>query len=251
MTKKKKLTPEEYKVIARKKGEWMLKCLERDKLKKEEELLESWFGYAHDERFCDARINITKDTKLFQEESEFGVGAWIKVPASKDVMYSDGYSQAARIIYDSISEKKGNSNFLVYPLIFIYRQCLELKLKELIRAGFKVLNNELKQEIEPQLKTFNNGEIEKVHKLNLLWNDVKILASGLKFEQDEEWKEAEIILNQFHEEDPNGVSFRFPYSHNWKTIKNTIDLYHFASLMDITILFLDGIRDLVYEIEEA
>src|SRR5260370_16784696 len=52
-----------------------------------------------------------------------------------DYAYAEGYRLAARLIADHVIEKRWDTDFLVYPIVFLYRHNVELQLKRLIPQG--------------------------------------------------------------------------------------------------------------------
>ena len=76
-----------------------------------------------------------KDDKLFIDETDSSKGAWIKNPAGGFFLYSEGYKNAGNLLLDKCLEQGSDNytrNSLVYPMIFNYRQYIELTLKNLI-----------------------------------------------------------------------------------------------------------------------
>lgn len=85
----------------------------------------------------------SKTDKIFKEESSPSTGAWIANPADKKFLYSEGYKEAALSIIEKCKESGFWNNILVYPLIFLFRHYLELRLKELITASKQLANPDL------------------------------------------------------------------------------------------------------------
>lgn len=174
---------------------------------------------------------------LFQEESNSDYGAWVKNPANKFFLYSQGYLMAANLIYDSINESPLLQNTLVYPMIFNYRQFLELRLKELTLIGNKQLGRE--------------KDFEEVHFLKKLWNEYRnnILS---KLEPDIDTTllgDVERLILEFDAEDPQSMNYRFPHqkldkgaapsTRKESLSRQTLDLKNFRTTIDKLIHFLD------------
>lgn len=57
-------------------------------------------------------------------------------------VYTEGYKAAADIVVDRIKRGQGHQDFLVYPVMFLYRQYLELIAKNLIRNAWALLDED-------------------------------------------------------------------------------------------------------------
>jgi len=124
------------------------------------------------------------------------------VPASslsKDqdwYFYINGYKDAADLIVTHAGE--GDPRKLMYPIMFLYRQHLELALKDLIRDGRRLLGW---QEAFP-----------KTHRIDELWR----LCVGLLDElspgttDNEETKHTTRLIAEFCTVDPTSEAFRYP-----------------------------------------
>ena len=59
-------------------------------------------------------------------------GGWIR--------YAEGYRRAAALMVEYVSQRNRDQDFLVFPIVFCYRQYLELQMKHLIREGSRLLD---------------------------------------------------------------------------------------------------------------
>ena len=82
------------------------------------------------------------------------------VRETDDYAYSEGYRLAGRIVADSVIQRSMNSDFLVYPIVFLYRHNVELQLKRLIPIGAFLVNQEISEDDRKRLLE---------HSLNRLW----------------------------------------------------------------------------------
>ena len=55
-------------------------------------------------------------------------------------MYAEGYKVAGNVLVEYIKEKQFDQDYLVYPIVFLYRQYIELQLKAIIRDGNQLLD---------------------------------------------------------------------------------------------------------------
>lgn len=113
-----------------------------------------------------------KTDSIFKDEVNPDYGAWLKNPANKFFLYSEGYKEAGKKLWEFCIENRFYANTLIYPLVFNYRQFLELRLKELIIMGYKYLDTE---------KDFSDE-----HSLIRLWNTYRneILPQIEQIEKD-------------------------------------------------------------------
>lgn len=171
-----------------------------------------------------------KEDQLFIEEKSPAGGAWLKNPTNKFFLYSEGYKEAGNELFKFCIKGTLYRNLLIYPLIFVYRQFLELRLKELIIMGYDYI---------PEAKDFPDE-----HNLDNLWKLYRhdILSKIESIDKDI-LDNVENVILQFHNEDPKSMSFRYPVTkapNRQETItRDTIDLVNFKEVMDKLIYFLD------------
>jgi hypothetical protein len=85
-----------------------------------------------------------------------------------------GYRIAAGLLVDRIRQRSSEQSFLFYPLVFLYRHCIELMLKRLILAFDEpsVRNvTQLSPLSDDQLASLGKGG--KAHSLQWLWDMVR------------------------------------------------------------------------------
>jgi len=138
--------------------------------------------------------------------------------------YPDAYKEAADKLVDQI-EGHSWEDGLVFPVVFLYRHYVELKLKYLI-IEFDMLGGTVISD-----KEFNR------HELVPLWNYVKGhigCISGAVWDK-EILRSLESLIKELDQLDPN--SYRFRYSHDIKfqanPLPDSISLGHFKEGMAI------------------
>ncbi|MGH7451463.1 MAG: hypothetical protein ACRENG_08980, partial [bacterium] len=140
-----------------------------------------------------------KGDVLFKSDNDWSNNACLNfLHSSQELyLYAHGYKQAADILVDHISATKRDQDILVYPIVFLYRHCIELYLKEIITEGNILLD-------EPK-------EMPTGHKIDVLWKDCKIILEKLQFDSTKDELEAvDEIISQFSEKDPLSFAFRYP-----------------------------------------
>ena len=177
-----------------------------------------------------------QDDQLFIEESNPKYGAWLKNPANKFFLYSEGYKEAGKQLLDFCTKNTFYANTLIYPLIFNYRQFVELRLKELIIMGYRFHGID---------KDFSDE-----HSLVKLWNTYrKEIVEPLKEIEKSILDNVERVISQFNSEDPKSMCFRYPVStgpNRKKSInRETLDLGNFKKVIDKLIFFFDWQWDML------
>jgi len=152
----------------------------------------------------DEQILMAKNDRKF--ESVFCVGDdwqsnacinWANDPIS---LFAIGYKGAADNLVKYILLKARDQDTMVYPILFLYRQYIELRLKEIIREGNILLEKD---------ETF-----PKHHNMVSLWKNVKEISKEV-FKNEEELLDlshAEHVIIEFAKIDPGSFSFRYPES---------------------------------------
>ena len=82
-----------------------------------------------------------KGDQLFKPyNTVFTQNALISTGEKAFILYSKGYKNAAIKVWESFDGSAGQASTLVYPLIFLNRHFLELRLKELVGIVNTILN---------------------------------------------------------------------------------------------------------------
>jgi HEPN domain-containing protein len=111
-------------------------------------------------------------------------------------VYAIGYKQAADIIVDYVKAKRGDQDFLVYPILFNYRQYIELALKGILRDARLLLD-------EP-------GGVPPTHNLLDLWREVRPLLLRVEPNAEADLKPTDEYFDRFARLDPTSFRFRYP-----------------------------------------
>lgn len=112
--------------------------------------------------------------------------------------YAMGYKMAGDTLVQYIADNNRDQDFLVYPIAFLYRQYLELRLKELIFVSSMLLDQD--------------AEIPKTHNLISLWRQARPNFESV-------WPDAETKghlaaiedrIKELCELDSGSYAFRYP-----------------------------------------
>jgi hypothetical protein len=152
-------------------------------------------------------------------------------------LYCDGYSQAADALVEHFINNHGDNNSLyyhsqAYPILFLYRHYLELRLKELLVAYGHLFGEPAK---------FDH------HGLIALWRRAREnhrrSSTESSQEIDADLDVLEEIINQFDQVDLNSESFRYPVRKDGKTVTLPpiqVDLQRLKEAMRWASYVLDG-----------
>jgi hypothetical protein len=147
--------------------------------------------------------------------------------------YSTGYVAAGRVILEHLREHPRERDSLAFPILFLFRHYLELRLKEVaIRAGI-LLDAE-----EP---------IVKRHNLSFLWTTTRPLIE--KAYPDDERSildRAEAAIAKINDLDPDSMRFRYPVTSTGGPSFPGVEYINPADIVDDlqeTLELLDGVTE--------
>lgn len=137
------------------------------------------------------------DDELFSRDIDWWHNACLDPFHADWYVYIEGYKRAAKVLVEQIKNNRSDLDVLVYPIIFLYRQYMELLLKSIISNGRKLLDQ--------------SGDFPKHHRLDKLWVEARMLLEEV-YEGDprKELDEIQDYINQFCGKDPFGSAFRYP-----------------------------------------
>ncbi len=107
-----------------------------------------------------ARIREPLFTSKAAPDSESYLNACLHVTPEGWDTYAEGYKRAGDILVQYVVDNGRDQDFLVYPVAFLYRQYLELRLKELILVGSRLLGKD--------------ADIPMEHDLEKLWRKARL-----------------------------------------------------------------------------
>lgn len=126
--------------------------------------------------------------------------------------YAQGYKTAADVCVEYVMNTHRDHDVLVYPIVFNYRQYVELSLKSIIVDARRLLD-------EP-------GSAPLTHNLLTLWNTARPLLLGAEPKGEQTViANVDACLKRFDQLDPTSQSFRYPVDGDGQTTLPG-DLYH-------------------------
>lgn len=178
---------------------------------------------------------------LFTPSSDWWHNACLNFMGIDFNAYAVGYKQAADFLVERVKRTRRHQDTLVYPIAFLYRQYIELRLKELIRIGSYLLDIPL-------------SDKKQTHEIFFLWKNCRnILEQIHPNENKEDFSEIENYIQQYAQIDPQSTAFRYPTDKkgepSLKGLKH-INLRNLAEIMEKVAILLDGASeelDLIFQ----
>ena len=173
-----------------------------------------------------------KREQIFRSNIDWWHNACLSYYPDQLDMHALGYKHAGDFLAQHVIKTRRHQDVLVYPLVFLYRQYLELQLKELIKAGSLLIDK--------------SQGFHKHHKIDVLWRHCrKILKEAYAEDCSEDFDAVEDCIKQFSEHDPTSTAFRYPIDEKGKKSLPGlihINLKNFSEIMDNLASLLDAAR---------
>jgi len=173
---------------------------------------------------------------------------WLASREVDDSFFALAFKEAGDKIVKELNRgedrERGEKFFL--PIAYLYRHCLELKMKTIIRQGIRLQLIEKNKKISDVLRT---------HNLSQLWNALKKVVQAYWPEgPQEELQAAEQIVEKFHAVDKSGQNLRYGRDKSGEStlhkLPESVELTHLQEVLEAIFNFLDGCQaGLEYEID--
>ncbi len=135
---------------------------------------------------------------VFCSDNDWQANACLNWSHNPLELYAIGYKKAGDRLVEFVLTNARDQDVLIYPIVFLYRQYVELRLKEIIREG-RILLEE-------------GHDFPKHHKIWDLWCITKKIAIKA-FENENEPSAldyTEHVIKEFSQIDPDSFAFRYP-----------------------------------------
>ncbi|MEE8167729.1 MAG: hypothetical protein V3T58_02510 [Candidatus Hydrothermarchaeales archaeon] len=143
-------------------------------------------------------------------------------------IYAEGYKRAGDWLFERVNQGRADQDFVVYPIVFLYRHAIELKLKWIIEIGGRLID-------EPR-------DLRISHDLIALWKECREILEKVWSEGSSDTLDtAEKIINQFSKEDPESMTFRYPVDTDGNFLIPDSKLINLENLKDV----VEGIYNLL------
>ena len=142
---------------------------------------------------------------LFSGDKDWKANACLNWGPDTMSLYIEGYRKAADKLVDEAVESGTNQDILVFPISFLYRQYIELQLKQIISESNIFLDE--------------GATFPQHHKINDLWKKAYSLMNRITKDHDNTIKDyitnkdvqgIKKIITEFVKIDPDSFSFRYP-----------------------------------------
>lgn len=137
------------------------------------------------------------------------------------ILMFEGYRKSADALVDQALEDWSEANYLIYPILFLYRHALELNLKYIINVYGRYVG------VEPVWNT---------HKFNVLWPRFLEVLEGFGTEDPDRADEiVGGVVAQFGNIDPGSFSHRYPcdrFGNPIPLVQNRVNLETLKDVMD-------------------
>jgi hypothetical protein len=179
---------------------------------------------------------------LFTSDADWRHDACINQKVIHDFdLYAEGYKTAGDILVRHVIEHSSDQDILVYPIVFLYRQHIELRLKEIIREGSRLLGD--------------SSDFPAKHELHILWPIAKGIIKKI-WPQGDSKEEAFIdhFVKEFSAIDSKSDSFRYPENRSGQNpLENLshLGIKHFAEMAERVSIFLYGVSAAITDYSEA
>jgi hypothetical protein len=170
-------------------------------------------------------------SSLFHGAGGERLQAGVDYPRDTHELMTEGYLRGARRIIDSLSGDGREADFLVYPVVYLYRHWFELRLKDIIQGGRILLQ-------EGSGYPHNHG-------LHHLWPIARALMEKVwsESERPPQFDLINAAVADFRKFDSDSQSFRYPFNtgglHPLAALRK-VDLEHFSDQMEKIAEFLDA-----------
>ena len=163
---------------------------------------------------------------LFKSDTDWWNNAYITREPDKMWVYAHSYKLAADKLVQYVNEHEQKQDYLVFPIVFLYRHSIELWLKHIIELG-------------NALYDVDEG-FPKSHLIDRLWQEArKVAEKAWPTAPREELEEVEAYLKVLHSIDPGSFAFRYPTNKDGA-----------PSLPDITYVNLRHFSEVANKIDE-
>jgi hypothetical protein len=166
---------------------------------------------------------------------------WASNPKGEFVLYGDAYHAAGKKLLEAYAASRGYDLDSV-PIVFLYRQALELNLKSAIIHGNSILRLEGRPEVADE-------EIFRSHSLIKLFVAVEKIIESMGWKDGyakgciENFEDCRRIIEDFNKIDPQSYAFRYPIDTKGKGSLShhfAFDVHLFAERLDPLIELLSG-----------
>jgi hypothetical protein len=167
--------------------------------------------------------SLTEKDILFKTPVNTKGAAWNRAWFENFGGYADKYHDTIVLLYKNVQDRF-DKDYVVYPLVFLARHCIELRLKSICR-----------------IMCIDDPNVMKKHSLLSLWHLIDKAYSGIK---EEQYHNAARLIEELNNKDTKSDTFRYPIdkNNNPTRIAEFIDIDNFYNIFIKLYNFLEGIE---------
>ncbi|MCU1311321.1 MAG: hypothetical protein JWO20_2446 [Candidatus Angelobacter sp.] len=199
----------------------------------------------HDNRTALPAVPRKRDLLFRGDLPDWKNNACLKTMGNGDpIAYKEGYRRGAALLAQHVATNGRDQDFLVYPIVFLYRHHIELVLKRIMTRAPYLIDASLTDQEKQHL-----GK----HRLDLLWEDLKsklgaiCKSAGWSAPSREDIEGIDNYIRQIALVDSNSFSFRYAVSKeglcSLPEKLTHINLRHFAEMMERLASYFEGIDE--------
>jgi hypothetical protein len=146
-----------------------------------------------------------KSDVLFGPGADWQANACVNYGTS-EIAYQSGYRRAALHLAEHVCDTGRGQDFLIYPIVYLYRHHIELALKSIISVSCFLLDRDM---TDKDLETLGRHDLDK------LWNLARPLLNatcelvGQSALPADDLDGIDSYISQLHTHDPDGQRFRY------------------------------------------
>jgi hypothetical protein len=144
--------------------------------------------------------------------------------------YIEGYKLAAELLVQHVIDETRNQDLLIYPIVFLYRQAVELALKHLIWLGSQLQGQ--------------RPELPMHQRLVPLWRQCRsIIEEVWPAGPRQDLDAVGAVLDQFEARDPISTVFRYPVTKEGRSslsVSERFDILNLAEVANRVLALLDS-----------
>ena len=179
--------------------------------------------------------------KLFKAAADWQNDSIIYKSNDTWLYYSEGFKISAELIEKELIENQQDRDFLIYPLLYLYRHYIELRCKEIIAVGKEILGAS---------NYLPNGG----HDLMILWTETQYILKEVWNHEYQQPKGSIVSkIKEFHKTDLKSDEFRYPVDKEGKYNLEQIERINFRNFRDEFAevkIYLEGVSDGLYILKD-
>jgi hypothetical protein len=179
------------------------------------------------------------DLKLFAHSDDWWHNATLNTGAAEWHTLAEGYKDAADIVVENTSSVGANLNWVAFPVVFLYRQYLELSIKALLLSAGGLLD-----------RSESPGTS---HSLLTSWQRLRPMLEEISpSEEPRFFNDFELRIREFEALDPGSYAFRYPVDkHGSPTLPQDqpVNTRHLMEVVEGLSVLVDGAGAMISEYE--